>query len=279
MGQSKKRLRCAKSEGVVAELPREARRKSTTGIYHVMLRGANRQEIFHDDEDDMKFLDILKKYKRISKFILYAWCLMGNHVHLLLKEGEEELATTMKRIGVSYATFYNWKYSTTGHLFQDRFKSENVETDEYFLTVVRYIHQNPVKAGIVARVEDWKWSSCAGYYDQVYYPGGLLERNKALRMFGEDRLLAKERFKEFNERSNHDECLEDIYRKRKLTDEQAREEIKQLLGEVEIAQVKSLPGWQRDYYLIKIKAIEGINIRQAARILGVSKSLVHRAGT
>ncbi|MEH7886356.1 transposase [Bacillus sp. JJ1609] len=260
-------------------MPREAIRKSITGVYHVILRGANRQEIFHDDEDNMKFLDVLKKVKRKGRVVLYAWCLMSNHVHLLLKEGEEELATTMKRIGVSYASFYNWKYHTTGHLFQDRFKSENVETDEYFLTVVRYIHQNPVKARNSPRVEEWKWSSCAGYYGQVYYPGGMLDRGKTLRMFGENRTLAKERFREFNERNNNDVCLEYIYRVRKLTDEQAREEIKQMLGEVEIAQVKSLPGWQRDHYLILIKSIEAITIRQAARILGVSKDLVHRAGS
>ena len=91
--------------------------------------------------------------------------------------------------------------------------------------------------------------------------------------------MAIERFKEFNERTNHDECLEDIYRRRKLTDEQAREEIKQLLVGISIAQVKSLPGWQRDHYLIKVKEIDGITVRQAARILGVSKNLVHRAGT
>lgn len=259
-------------------MPREARRKSTSGVYHVMLRGANRQEIFHVKEDHMMFLDILKKYKQISKFTLYAWCLMDNHVHLLLKEGEEELATTMKRISVSYVTFYNWKYSTTGHLFQDRFKSENVETEKYFLTVVRYIHQNPVKAGACLQAEDWKWSSCAGYYDQVYYPRGLLDQETVLKMFGEDSSLAKARFKEFNERSNTDECLENIYRKRNLTDEQARDEIKRLLGEVEIAQVKSMPRWQRDRYLIKVKAIEGLTFRQAARILGVSKNLVQRAG-
>lgn len=259
-------------------MPREARRKSTSGVYHVMLRGANRQEIFHDDEDRMKFLDILKKYKGITKFSLYAWCLMDNHVHLLLREGEEELATTMKRVGVSFATFYNWKYQTTGHLFQDRFKSENVETRSYFLTVVRYIHQNPVKAGICSHVHEWKWSSCAGYYDQDHYPVGLLDQKAVLSMFAEDRSMAKVYFKEFNERSNNDECLEDIYRRRKLTDEQAREEIKNLLGEVEIAQVKSLPGWQRDDCLMNIKSIEGINIRQAARILGVSKNLVQRAG-
>ena len=259
-------------------MTRQARRKSISGVYHVMLRGANRQEIFHDDEDRMKFLAILKKYKGIARFSLYAWCLMDNHVHLLLKEGGEGLSTTMKRIGVSYATFYNWKYGTTGHLFQDRFKSENVETRNYFLTVVRYIHQNPVKAGICSQVNDWKWSSSAGYYDQVNYLGNMLDRKAVLRMFGDDHLLAKKHFKEFNERANNDECLEDILRKRKLTDEQVREEIKKLLGEVEIAHVKSLPGRQRDHYLNKIKSIEGINIRQAARILGVSKNLVQRAG-
>lgn len=92
-------------------------------------------------------------------------------------------------------------------------------------------------------------------------------------MFGEDRSIAKDYFKEFNERTNNDECLEDVYRKRKLTDEQARAEIKRMLGEVEIAQVKSLPGWQRNHQLIKIKTIEGLTLRQAARILGVSVSL------
>jgi len=234
-----------------------------------MLRGANRQEIFHDDEDSRKFLDCLKKYKGVAKFTLYAWCLMDNHVHLLLKEGEEELSKTMKRIGVSYVSYYNCKYCTTGHLFQDRFKSENVETGEYFLTVVRYIHQNPVKAGICSKVEGWKWSSCTGYYDRVHDPEDLLDRDTVLRMFGEDLSLAKAQFKEFNERTNNDECLEDIYRKRKLTDEQVRDEIKKLLGKVEIAQIKSLSGWQRDSYLIKIKDIEGITIRQIARILGV----------
>ncbi|WP_245989507.1 transposase [Ureibacillus thermophilus] len=104
---------------------------SKTGIYHVMLRGANRQEIFHDDEDRLKFLEILTKYKKKVEMKVYAWCLMNNHVHLLIREGNERLSVTMKRIGVSYVQYYHWKYFTTGHLFQDRFKSENVETKHY----------------------------------------------------------------------------------------------------------------------------------------------------
>ncbi|WP_257988194.1 REP-associated tyrosine transposase [Bacillus sp. V33-4] len=260
------------------KMPRKARAKSRSGIYHIMLRGANRQEIFHDDEDSIKILDIIKKYKMKSGMSVYAWCLMSNHVHLLLREGGEELAITMKRIGVSYASYYNWKYRTSGHLFQDRFKSENVEDDQYFLTVVRYIHQNPVKAGISERVDEWRWSSCAAYYDKKYYPEELLDRDKVFKMFCADRNIAKERFKEFNERYNNDECLEDkVYKRRRLPDEEARLEIKKLLGVLEIAQVKSLPKLERVAVLKRIKTIEGLTQRQAARILGISASLVFKA--
>ena len=133
------------------DVPRMARVKSNTGVYHLIWRGANRQEIFHDEEDWRMFLNNLKKYKVKLNFSMYAWCLMGNHLHLLMKEGDENISNTMKRIGVSYARYYNRKYRTTGHLFQDRFRSENVEERAYFLTVVRYIHQNPVKAGMVLR--------------------------------------------------------------------------------------------------------------------------------
>jgi putative transposase len=102
-------------------MARHPRKKSNSGVYHVIVKGANKQEIFHDEEDRIKFLDTLQKYKRKSGLKLYAWCLKGNHIHLLIKEGSESISVVMKRIGVSYANYYNWKYKTTGHLFQDRF--------------------------------------------------------------------------------------------------------------------------------------------------------------
>lgn len=258
-------------------MPRYARQQSRSGIYHIIWRGANRQEIFHDDEDCMKFLEIFEKYKRKAEMKAYAWCLMNNHLHLLLKEGNESISTTMKRIGVSFVGYYNWKYRTTGPLFQDRFKSENVETNQYLLTVVRYIHQNPVKAGIVNRVEQWKWSSCLLYYDQsVSFSKNLLDGAFILSMFSEDIKIAKEKFKEFNERKNSDQCLDDSV-KRRLTDDEARQMIKRLLGKVEIAQVKSLPRDQRNHILRKVKKLEGLSQRQAARILGISTNLVFKA--
>jgi len=259
-------------------MPRRAREKSESGIYHIMVRGANRQEIFHDDEDNLRFLETLNKIKTTSEIKVYGWCLMGNHVHLLLGEGKEDIAVTMKRIGVSFVWYYNQKYKTTGHLFQDRFRSEKVESDEYLLTVIRYIHQNPVKAQIVKRVEQWRWSSCLGYYGNKVYPEGLLDNDFILKMFSEDKNIAIERFKQFNELENDDNCLDDLVNERaRLTDEEARQEILNLIGKIGIAQVKSLPKIERDKILQKVKKIKGITQRQAARILGVSPSLIFKA--
>lgn len=262
---------------VVFKMPRGARVKSKSGIYHIMLRGANRQEIFHDDEDCLKFLDLIHIYKLKTEVGIFSWCLMSNHVHLLLKEGNEDVSATIKRIGVSYVSYYNWKYRTTGHLFQDRFKSENIENIRYLLTVVRYIHQNPVKAGMVKRVDEWRWSSCRQYYGTHDERRKLLDSDYIFGMFSGDNILARERFIEFNEKVNQDQCLDHHLDKRRLTDEEAREAIQNLLNDIEIAQVKSLPRLQRNEILKKTKEINGLSQSQTARILGVSKTLISKA--
>jgi len=250
--------------------------KSKSGVYHIMLRGANRQEIFHDDEDYMRFIDFLYKYKLKTNVKMYGWCLMSNHVHLLVKEGNEEISNTMKRLGVSFVLYYNLKYGTTGHLFQDRFKSENVEDRGYLLTVVRYIHQNPLKAGMVQQVDKWRWSSCREYYGTHDEKRKLLDPELILGMFSDDTILARESFKKFNEGFQKDRCLDDHIQERKRTDEEARELIKHRLGGMEIAQIKSLPKRQRDEILKKAKEVEGLSHRQMARILGVSRTLISK---
>ena len=144
-------------------MPRSARKRSASGIYHIMLRGINRQDIFHDEDDKQRFLGILKKVKETSLCEVYGYCLMGNHVHLLIREGKEALSQIMKRVGTAYAYWYNTKYERIGHLFQDRFKSENVDDDSYFLSVLRYIHQNPLKAKMVNTMSEYVWSSYESY--------------------------------------------------------------------------------------------------------------------
>ncbi|MGI5879834.1 MAG: transposase [Syntrophomonadaceae bacterium] len=139
-------------------MPRTARKKSETGIYNIIIRGINRQNIFEDDEDRIRFLETLDRYKEETGCELYAYCLMSNHVHLLVKENDDGLSSFMKRVNGSYAYWYNWKYDHVGHLFQDRFKSEPVDDDTYFLTVIRYIHRNPLTAGMTDGLE-YAWSS------------------------------------------------------------------------------------------------------------------------
>ena len=119
------------------------RKISQSGIYHVMLRGINQQQIFESSEDYEKFIQMIEICKTISKFKIFAYCLMGNHIHLLIKQESEPLEQIFKRMGGRFVYWYNTKYQRSGHLFQDRFKSEPVEDDRYFLTVLRYIHQNP----------------------------------------------------------------------------------------------------------------------------------------
>ena len=144
-------------------MPRQARRKSKTGIYHVILRGINRQIIFEDEEDNDKAIETLSKYKEICGYRLYAYCLMGNHIHLLLKTEKDDIDLVIKRIAGSYVYWHNLKYRRIGHLFQDRYKSEAVESDRYLLAVLRYIHQNPQKAGLCKEISDYKYSSYSDY--------------------------------------------------------------------------------------------------------------------
>ena len=153
-------------------MARQIRKKSGTGIYHVMLRGINRQDIFEDDDDYLQMTSILRgqseRYDeqglRLSPFCtFYAYCLMSNHLHLLIQEREDNISNIVKRIGVTYAHYFNKKYERNGHLFQDRFRSEPVDDIGYFVTLLRYIHQNPLKAGIIENINDYPWSSWKEY--------------------------------------------------------------------------------------------------------------------
>jgi len=138
--------------------------ESGVGIYHVMMRGINRQAIFDDDEDCRRFMDILAdlpfqhddegRLLPIRTCVVYAWCLMTNHFHLLVMEMDWKIADVIKSLASSYVYYYNKKNERIGHLFQERFKSEPCNDMEYFTTLLRYIHQNPVKAGIVEDAAD-----------------------------------------------------------------------------------------------------------------------------
>jgi len=167
-----------------------------------MLRGNERKNIFNNDEDKQRFMEILFEKNQEGRFHMHAFCLMDNHIHLMLSEGNEDIAMVMKRITVSYVYYFNKKYKRVGHLFQDRFKSEVIEQDSYVLSLARYIHQNPVKAGMVEKADDYKWSSYNSYLNKDNYFRKMLDTDIILGLFAVDREVAiKEYIKFMNEES------------------------------------------------------------------------------
>lgn len=140
-------------------MARRGRQLAESEIYHVMLRGVNRDAIFLEDVDRQRFLTVLAVVKEASGCQIFAYCLMTNHVHLVLRVTDEPLAVVVKRIGVRYAGWFNHRYGRVGHLFQDRFTSRPVEDDAYLVALLRYVWRNPVEAGLADRAEDYPWSS------------------------------------------------------------------------------------------------------------------------
>jgi len=254
-------------------MPRTARKKSETGIYHIILRGINRQTIFEDDEDAVKFLQTLEKYKQENQYEIYAYCLMGNHVHILIKENQEELGNSMRRIGASYVYWYNWKYERTGHLFQDRYKSEVVENDRYLLTVLRYIHQNPLKAGIVKDINQYKWSSYSEYLNKS--KNQIVDEDFILELFDRDKNKAKTAFKEFHKIEEDIECLE-VNDKKRLKDKEAKEIIIKICNVEHCKDLQKFYGNERDDKLNILKE-EGLSTRQIARLTGISRGVILKA--
>ncbi len=239
-------------------MARTARQKSESNIYHVMLRGINKQQIFNDNEDCQKFLQVLYKCKEISKFNLYAYCLMGNHIHLLIQETDEPLSLIMKRITTRFVYWYNTKYNRIGHLFQDRYKSEPVDNDEYFFTVIRYIHQNPIKAGICKNISLYRYSSYNNYFNDF----SLIDYNFVLD------IMSKEEFVKFNNEYSDNGCL-DIETKIpvRVTDEQAERIFAQISMCKNSDEFKKLKTSEKEY-LYAVFRKNGLSIRQISRLTG-----------
>lgn len=157
-------------------MSRTARPLMHNASYHVISRGIRKEDVFLCKEDFEKYLDKLWKYKNKFSSKIYAYCLMPNHVHILL---DPDTPTNLKRImhglNLSYATYFNYKYEQCGHLWQNRYKSLIAQNDEYLINLVSYIEYNPVKANICMRAEDYPWSS---YSSRV-----LGENNKIIDQF------------------------------------------------------------------------------------------------
>lgn len=253
-------------------MPRKPRERSSTGIYHVMAKGVGGQDIFHDNKDRQKYISIMTKYKDICQYDLYGYCLMRNHVHLLIKECAQTVSQVMRRIGTSYAYWYNLKYERSGHLFQGRFKSEAVEDDRYLLVALRYIHQNPLKAGLVETPAGYQWSS---YSDYINPKNTLTDVNFILNIFNSDESKAVANFIDFMTCGNEDKCLGIAEEKKRPSDKEIRGLITKHLQTNDIRLFLQVEKAKRNKIIKDLKEKDA-SIRQLARITGLGRRIIEK---
>lgn len=187
-------------ELVKRSMARQKRLNIAGGIYHVITRGINREKIFRDKKDREKFIVDLSENLSKTGSCCYAWALMSNHVHLLIRITEKPLSQLMRKILTRYAIYYNHRHKRCGYLFQNRYKSILCQEDVYFKELIRYIHLNPVRAGIVKTMEEldkYRWTGHSVIIGK--YKTKWQKTNKVLSGFGEKRKLAITEYRQFVE--------------------------------------------------------------------------------
>ena len=218
------------------------------GYAHVITRGVGKMIIFEDDTDYKYYIKLMHKYADEEDITVCAYCLMDNHSHILLKYRDNNLSVYMHKLSMTYSKYFNKKYDRTGHLFQNRYKFEAVEDESYFLTVTKYIIQNPEKAGI-CKANDYRWSSIYDYGS----PTNFVDND----------------------------CLEyddDSLKKSKEKEENLSKLIvlvKSILEVENVSEINKYNKKQRNESILKLRNA-GLSIRQIERSTGISRGVIQR---
>lgn len=262
-------------------MARQARKASETGVYHVMMRGVNHLQIFEAEEDYYHFLSAMQFAKeqyspdgtRLPDLCTYyAYALMGNHVHVLLQVKEAAIGEIVKKIASSYVFYFNRKYGRDGHLFKERFRSEPCDDMSYFLTLLRYIHQNPVKAGLARDVGDYQYTSWHEYMNdyEVVFP--LCSTRIVLNRIPLNELKA------LVEDPLNEEiyCLDHEDRpKRFVSDDWIQNALNTYLNEKNCSDIQHLGKLERNEILVQLIRAGG-SIRQLGRLTGLGRGVIER---
>ena len=245
--------------------------RTVTGFYHVCARGTGKQLIFEGDEDRWEFLELMRDCCREAGVTVVAWCLMGNHVHLVLADYEDRMSAAMHRLLLTYARRFNKRTGRTGHLFQNRFDRRSLDTDRYLMAAIRYVHANPQEAGI-ALIERYPWSSFAEYlraYDNDA-TRGFSDPSCVLELFG-----SAKGFLDYSLSipDGTDPVIHDMdeteWERHAFADKMTKR-----LG-VPLNELKTVPPSRRDGIIFALHD-GGYTVREIERYTGISKSTVSR---
>ncbi len=261
-------------------MPRKPREKSPEDLYHVVFRGTNKQILFESKYDYLKYQEYISKAKSIIVFEIHAYCLMSNHVHMLVKVPFDKLSNISLRINGPYAHFYNLKYCRTGHLFEIRFGSIPIMNSKQYNNTIRYIHQNPVHAGLINinELHKYTWSSYNEFIDNTQ----LMNQTKDISLC--DSLIVLENFKdeihndlfEFHLDISNDSAYENNFNR--LTDQEAIDIIVNKLGHKSefIKNVQKMDINSRTDFIVELKRLK-LSVKQISRLTGIGRNIIQRA--
>lgn len=245
--------------------------RTVTGYYHVSARGVGKQTIFENDDDRREFLELMRDCCRDRGVTVVAWCLMSDHVHLVLADYEDGMSAAMQRLLLTYARRFNKRIGRTGRLFQNRFDRRALDTDRHLMATIRYVHANPQEAGI-ALIERYPWSSFAEYLrafdDDVRM--GFSDPSTVLELFG-----SAESFVAYSLETpdGSDPVIHDMdeteWERHAFADKMAKR-----LG-VPLNELKTVPPSRRDGIIFALHD-GGYTVREIERYTGISKSTVSR---
>lgn len=255
-------------------MPRPPRLFSHSKVYHIILKGIDNQDIFYDDYDRKFFLKQISITKSEFNFIVYAYCLMGNHVHMVIKCEDLFLSKSIQSLLVRYVHYFNKKYKRSGPLVQNRFKSKQVENLQYFIDVCRYVHRNPEKAGIEL-TQNYEWSS----YKEYVGKRRIVNKEVLLHYFNNDvSAFVQDTIKTINEREIEEYIEYEMIGK--LNDEQLARII---MRKFQIEDISDIPTFFKNIgrdslekCILEIKNIQGTNRNQVARVTRLGRSLIEK---
>ena len=245
--------------------------RTVTGYYHVSARGTGKQIIFENDDDRWEFLKLMHDCCHDKGVTVVAWCLMSNHVHLVLADYEDGMSAAMQRLLLTYARRFNKRTGRTGHLFQNRFDRRALDTDRHLMAAIRYVHANPQEAGICL-IERYPWSSFAEYllaFDDDARMG-FSDPSAVLELFGsaEDFVAYSLKTPDGSDPVIHD-MDETEWERHAFADKMAKE-----LG-VPLKELKTVAPVRRDAIIYALHEA-GYTVRDIERYTGISKSTVSR---
>lgn len=255
-------------------MPKSKRIVSCTNVYHIIMRGNNKQNIFINNKDFKRFIEILKKYKQKYNYEIYCYILMTNHIHMIINCKDANISEIIHSIALEYSIYFNNKYERCGHVFQGRFKSRAVESRQYLLNLQRYIHLNCVKAGM-APIDKYEWSS----YNEYLHGEQLCKTKPILKLFGDNEKDAINNFIIFNNKTQNPLEEQDIAEfeiRTRLTDEEAVQIIKNILIDEKVDTIFNCSLKEQKRVLKKCLDVKGISKRQIARILQINRKQIEK---